>query len=149
MEVGDKVLYVPSEVHAKHKNSDGEYAWVIGRKLKGVLTELSTREAEKFLATLRGSIRGGSRSGELICIRPNCSWPALVGCVNSDGTVAIDVDCGGNGVTLHLDSVKVDQVDKKPGTVHVGDGTNVDHMLAHRYSKIQCRGSHEFSKTGA
>lgn len=160
MNIGDKVLYVPAQCFARHKNAqsplfkDGEYAWVIGRKRQA--TDKFTREVTETVDELHGldltnfiSQVSGSPDPQawrqVAFVRPNTSWPAIVTGTWADGTVDLDVNCGGNGVTQHMDHVKIDQDGKQPHSCHASTETDptMQHLLAHAYSQIQGRGVHK------
>ncbi len=164
MNVGDKVLYVPHAIYARQQNVNsplykgGEYTWVMGRKtqvrdkltgeFKESVEELSSHELDKFLQQLRSN-QNPQAWAALALIRPNVMWMAVVTGTWPDGTVDLDVNCGGGPATLHVDHITVDQKDKRPHTCHVAEGeVENPHLVAHAYSQIQGRGLHRCHKHG-
>lgn len=167
MNIGDKVLYVPHQCFARHKNAnsplfkDGEYAWVIGQrqtkrdKLSGETTETVTELHGPALARFIEQVNSNPSPEawkQVAFVRPNVCWPAVVTGTWADGTVDLDVNCGGSGTTLVQNRVKVDQDGKQPDSCHTPAEGEVppesEHLLAHAYSQIQGRGAHRHHVNG-
>lgn len=120
LEKDDEVNYLPDELHAFHRDHNGDYTWVIGvRKRVPVLEgtpgqtiehiqELSTRELDNQLKVLRRHPNPNEERKKFVLLRPAKPWKGVVTQVNDDGTVNLDIEVG-NGFTLHYDNVKVDQ----------------------------------------
>ncbi len=128
MQPGDKVLYVPDQVHARQRDRDGAYPWVFGWKTgrkvidtTGARTdevvELDAAETSLKIAHIRRQTpaRQESESTKLVFIRPNIRWQATVKLVDEEaGTANLDVIDGTTGTTLHYNGVPIDDSGKAP-----------------------------------
>ena len=121
-QVGDKVLYLPHVNHALHLHH-GDLGWVIGRKhstptRNGMVEEVEELWGDRlteFLGALKRSPNSSQERANMVFIRPNKPWPAVITAVNDDGTVNVDIDAG-NGFTLH-ETVKLHK-EGPPHTPH-------------------------------
>lgn len=137
MQIGDKVNYLPHEVHSRQLGPDG-FAWVFGwreRRPGGALRkqqedeveELSNSEAMlKFDHLNHLPADHASREAKkLVMLRPRKPWTATVVAVNHDPKVSgrllsadLDISDPTTGVTLHYRNVPVDELAKTPHSCH-------------------------------
>jgi hypothetical protein len=115
-QVGDKVLYVPHEIHAFQPDAAGNLAWVIGRKVppSGNVEELSGKTLQEYLDLIRRSSDPTRARQDLVLMRPSKPWAAVVTAVNEDGTASLDIASTTGGVTLHYRGIPLDSSARKP-----------------------------------
>ncbi len=124
MKVGDKVKYVPDKVHSRERDRNGNFPWVIGKKIKGGgVQEMSHNE---YALMLRGLAKMPEEQRRrmmetLVHVRPALLWDATVRDVvdlpSGKQLVCVDIVSGTNpGITLHCDNVPVDETGVVPHT---------------------------------
>lgn len=128
---GDRVDYVPHPCHALQKDSlTGDHPWVLGvrhtrnRLVQGraevyeEIEELQDKRVEEYLGYLKRHPSPDEERKNLVLVRPNACWPAVVRAVNGDGTANLDVRSHQGGVTLHYDRVPLDPAGTAAHTFH-------------------------------
>ena len=120
MNVGDKVLWVPSIDHAREEVPGKGFAWeyVIMTIVPGKTEkEAKAASTEKIRNAMEVIKRDQSRKADLVATKPRLNYPATVEEVTGD-TVSLAIFNPCNNVTLQYANVKVDP-NKAPGTCHV------------------------------
>lgn len=133
MQIGDKVKYVPAQVHARQQDRQGNFPWVFGwktgRRVKAdngsmveEVVELSQGEASLKLAHIRKQApdRQSTESAKLVFLRPNSLWDATVKAVNlAEGRESADLEVidPTSGAVLSYDDVPISD-SKQPHTCH-------------------------------
>lgn len=124
MNVGDRVLYVPSKDHALVMNTSGKfaglYAWThhIAKDKSGKVEAESKPATTKNVGIAIEQIRRGigTRKREhLVAMKPQCTWPATVTAVDGE-TVSLEIQHP-TGVILVRDKIAIDATGK-PDTCH-------------------------------
>lgn len=133
IKVGDKVKYVPAQVHARQQNRQGDFPWVFGWKtgkrvrqdngsMADEVIELNHGEAAKKLDHIRKQApdRQVVESAKLVFIRPNALWSAEVRAVNlAEGRESADLEVldPTSGSVLHYSDVPITD-NMQPHTCH-------------------------------
>jgi len=130
----DQVYYLPDKAHAFDKGLSGNYPWVFGRKRivhvprahghfesREEMDELKGRDLEQFIEMLRRSPNKQEMLKDIVLLRPCEAWPAVVTCVNPDGTVDLDVQSNNSGCTLHYRNVVVDHSRTRDHSCHLAE----------------------------
>jgi len=117
MEVGDKVLYVPSLNHALETDANGVTVWEIGlKKTVRSNTGKMTEETEVLTSLRRIKEELRTNKDRVVYVKPNRLWKGIVTQVNEDGTVSLDLPGNKTGTTLSYINVKVDHSKTKAHT---------------------------------
>ncbi len=136
MQVGDEVAYIPDLCHSLQAAPDGSYPFVFGRKVsnrlapprrvgpasgKGgepVVEELDNRETKEFIVALRKSPNATQLREQLVVLRPNGYWLAVVRGLHEGNMADLDIQSSNPGVTLHCDKVQLDPTGQLPHSYH-------------------------------
>lgn len=116
MKAGDKVYYVPHEIHALDVDpKTGLCSWHLGEtkmvnedgKLVPIVVELTGKKLVDFLAGIRKSANPTEARKKLALIKPRTLWEASVRVVNADKTADLDVFMPSGFITLNCDGVPI------------------------------------------
>lgn len=129
--VGDTVYYLPHEAHALQADRNGDYAWVMGRKIQRPTTggrfvadveELSGKDLRDYLELIRRHPDPERERANLVFLRPAKPWTAQVTAVHDDGSADLDIVSPNGGITLHYPGVPNDETQQKPHSFYTGKG---------------------------
>ena len=129
--VGDVVEYLPHECHAFNCNTKNEYPYVVGMKSNPHYeTNPTTGRQEvvediveidegylhrSVLPQVRNAPNPKDQKSNLVPLRPQNPWSAVVRAVNDNGTLDLDIASNvGGGITLHYNGVPVDKDRRMP-----------------------------------
>ena len=122
IKIGDKVMYVPDYCFATTPDAEGNFPWVVGRKVPGrrgedTTEELSDKELRHRLTKVRKDRTPFGRAG-LELLRPKKLWEGVVTAVRDNGKFNVRIEGTRPGIVLEQCNVEVDPTGKKPHTIH-------------------------------
>lgn len=108
--VGDKVMYVPGDAHAKDRLPDRSYLFYYNlvNVKDGGRRPATDKDIEKRLKLGDKMLMGPEGNWRLELIGPSCHWPAEVLAVHPDGSVDLSVRHLLGGVTMGCPNVPHD-----------------------------------------